>query len=154
MDEAHGPALRVWVDADACPVAVRDILCRAAERRGFALLLVANQALRVPRSRFVRAIQVASGFDEADARIVRDAAPGDIVITSDIPLAAQVIRKAGRVLTPRGERLTEDNISQRLSVRNLMDELRGSGVRTGGPPGFTARDRHAFASEFERMLSS
>ena len=145
--------MQIWVDADACPAAVKDILYRAAERVQVPLLLVANQTLRVPPSAFVSSVRVAAGFDAADRHIIEQATAGDIVITSDIPLAAAVLRNGARVLTPRGERLDEENIAERLVVRDLMDELRGSGVTGGGPPPFTPRDRQAFANGLDRLLT-
>ncbi len=145
--------MQIWVDADACPVAVKEILYRAAQRVRVPLLLVANQPLKVPRSEFVRTVQVAAGFDVADSHIENNVASGDIVITSDIPLAAAAIERGAHVLTPRGEQLTTDNISERLVVRDLMDELRGTGVVTGGPSAFTPRDRQTFANALDRLLA-
>ncbi len=150
--EAVDP-MQIWIDADACPVAIKQILYRAAERVGVPLLLVANQPLKVPPSAFVRSVQVASGFDVADRYIADHVAAGDILVTADIPLAAEVIAKGGRVVTPRGERLTPENIGERLTVRDLMDELRGSGVVTGGPPAFGARDKQTFANALDRLLA-
>jgi uncharacterized protein YaiI (UPF0178 family) len=144
---------QIWVDADACPNVIKDILFRAAERVAMPLTLVANQSLQVPRSRYVRAVQVTAGFDVADNYIVQHAQPGDLVITADIPLAAEVIAKGCRALNPRGELYTEDNIRQRLNMRDFMDTLRGSGVDTGGPPAFSQSDRMAFANELDRFLA-
>lgn len=144
---------QIWVDADACPNVIKDILFRAAERVAMPLTLVANQSLQVPRSRYVRAVQVTAGFDVADNYIVQHAQPGDLVITADIPLAAEVIAKGCRALDPRGELYTEDNIRQRLNMRDFMDTLRGSGVDTGGPPAFSQSDRMAFANELDRFLA-
>lgn len=143
---------QIWVDADACPVAIKEILFRAAEREQVAVTLVANQYLRTPPSRFIRAVQVAGGFDVADNEIARRVVAGDLVVTQDIPLAAQAIEKGALALHPRGELYTPDTIAQRLSMRNFMDELRGSGVDTGGPAAFHARDRQAFANQLDRWL--
>ena len=144
--------MNIWVDADACPSAVKDILFRAAQRVGIQLTLVANRPLRIPPSPFIRALQVPSGFDVADARIAELAGEGDLVVTADIPLAAQVVEKGAIALNPRGERYSRDNIRERLSLRNFMDEMRGSGVQTGGPPAFSQADRQAFARELDRLL--
>jgi uncharacterized protein YaiI (UPF0178 family) len=145
--------MQIWVDADACPVAVKDILYRVAERLSLQVTLVANQLMRVPPSRFVRAVQVPSGADVADAEIVRLLAPGDLVITGDIPLAADVLAKGGFALNPRGEFYTNDNIAQMLTMRAFMDELRGSGVDTGGPAAFSQSDRKQFANALDRHLN-
>ncbi len=145
--------MRIWVDADACPNPVKEILFRVAERRHIPVVLVANQLLRVPRSRWIQAIQVSPGFDVADSRIVHEARPGDLVITADIPLAAAVLEQGVHALNPRGERYTRDNIRERLVMRDLMDELRGSGVMTGGPPPLSQRDRKAFADALDRLLA-
>lgn len=144
---------QIWVDADACPNVIKDILFRAAERVAMPLTLVANQSLQVPRSRYVRAVQVTAGFDVADNYIVQHAQTGDLVITADIPLAAEVIAKGCLALNPRGELYTADNIRQRLNMRDFMDTLRGSGVDTGGPPAFSQSDRMAFANELDRFLA-
>jgi uncharacterized protein YaiI (UPF0178 family) len=143
---------QIWVDADACPAPVKEILFRAAERAQVQVTLVANQALRTPPSRWVRSIQVAGGFDVADNEIVRRLNAGDLVVTQDIPLAAQAIDKGALALHPRGELYTRETIAQRLSMRNFMDELRGAGVDTGGPAAFHARDRQAFANALDRWL--
>ncbi|MHB1098573.1 MAG: YaiI/YqxD family protein [Burkholderiales bacterium] len=145
--------MNIWVDADACPSAVKDILFRAAQRVRIQLTLVANRPLRIPPSPFIRAVQVPSGFDVADARIAELAGEGDLVVTADIPLAAQVVEKGAIALNPRGERYNRDNIRECLSLRNFMDEMRGSGVQTGGPPSFSQADRQAFARELDRLLS-
>lgn len=145
--------MRIWVDADACPGVIREILFRAAERRRLALILVANQALRVPPSQYVSAVQVPKGFDVADNHIAESVAPGDLVITADIPLAAAVIDKGALALNPRGELYTKENIRQALDMRNFMDQLRGSGVDTGGPPTFSQGDRQAFANQIDRLLA-
>lgn len=145
--------MQIWVDADACPKVIKDILFRAAERRGIVLTLVANKPLRTPPSRYLRAIQVASGFDVADGKIVQELQAGDLVVTADIPLAADVIAKGGHVIDPRGEQYTEENIRERLSLRNFLDELRGSGVETGGPPPLSQSDRQAFANKLDSLLT-
>ncbi len=144
--------MQIWVDADACPGVIKDILFRAAERLRISLALVANQPVRTPRSRYIKAILVSSGFDVADQHIVEEVQTGDLVITADIPLAAAVIEKGGHALNPRGELYTQDNIRERLSLRNFVDELRGSGIVTGGPAPLNARDRKAFADELDRFL--
>lgn len=146
--------MQIWVDADACPKPVKEILYRAATRTGTALTLIANQLLSVPRSPHIRAVQVEKGFDVADNEIVRRVAAGDLVITADIPLAAEVIAKDGRVLTPRGETYDRHSIGAALTMRNFMDTLRSSGVETGGPAAFSASDQHAFARQLDRMLTS
>jgi uncharacterized protein YaiI (UPF0178 family) len=144
--------MRIWVDADACPNAIKDILFRAAERAQVPLTLVANQPVRTPPSRFIRTLQVPSGFDAADDRIVQLVEAGDLVVTADIPLAAGVIGKGGHALDPRGELYSADNIREKLAIRKLMDELRSSGVETGGPASFSAADRQAFAGKLDRLL--
>ena len=151
MNESAAP--QVWVDADACPGAVKEILFRAAERARVQVTLVANQWLRTPPSRFIRALQVQGGFDVADSEIVDKVQPGDLVVTQDIPLAARVLDKGGIAVNPRGERYTADNMAERLSMRNFMEELRGAGVQTGGPAAFHARDRQAFANQLDRWLA-
>ncbi|MGN2250989.1 YaiI/YqxD family protein [Frateuria sp. GZRe14] len=145
-------AAQIWVDADACPGPIKEILFRAAERAQVMVTLVANQMLRTPPTRWVRAIQVAGGFDVADNEIVQRLSSGDLVVTQDIPLAAQAIDKGALALHPRGELYTRETIAQRLSMRNFMDELRGAGVDTGGPATFHARDRQAFANQLDRWL--
>jgi len=146
-------AKKIWVDADACPKVIKEILFRAADRVGMPLILVANQPLQVPGSRYIRTIQVGAGFDVADNHIVPQAEAGDLVITADIPLAAEVITKGCLALNPRGELYTEDNIRQRLNMRDFMDTLRGSGVDTGGPASFSHADRQAFANQLDRLLA-
>lgn len=143
---------QIWVDADACPAAIKEVLFRAAEREQVQVTLVANQWLRTPASRFVRAIQVPGGFDVADNEIVDRVSAGDLVVTQDIPLAAAVIAKGALAVHPRGELYTPDTIAQRLSMRNFMDELRGAGVDTGGPAAFHARDKQNFANQLDRWL--
>lgn len=145
--------MHIWVDADACPAVIKDILFRAAERVKLPLTLVANKLLRVPPSPYIDALQVAGGFDVADNEIVHRLRPGDLVITADIPLAAAVIDKGGHALNPRGERYSRDNVREFLALRNFMDELRGSGVQTGGPAAFSHADRQAFANQLDRFLS-
>lgn len=144
---------RIWVDADACPNVIKDILFRAAERAQIPLALVANQWIRTPPSRFISSIQVAAGIDVADSEIVRRTGPHDLVVTADIPLAALILEKGALALNPRGELYTSDTIAQRLSMRNFMDELRGAGVNTGGPPALHARDRQAFANQLDRWIA-
>jgi uncharacterized protein YaiI (UPF0178 family) len=145
--------MKIWVDADACPAVIKDILFRAANRTGTRVTLVANQPLQVPSSEFIRTVQVSSGFDVADNEIVKRAAPGDLVITADIPLAAEVIAKGGFALNPRGELYTEDNVRARLNMRDFMDTLRASGINTGGPPAINQRDRQEFGNSLDRFLS-
>lgn len=145
--------MQIWVDADACPGAIKDILFRAAERERVQVTLVANKALRIPPSAYLRLTQVPPGFDVADKHIVELLTPGDLVITADIPLAAAAIDKNAHALNPRGELYTKDNIRERLSMRNFMDELRGSGVATGGPNALSQRDRQAFANSLDSFLA-
>ncbi len=145
--------MKIWVDADACPVVIKDILFKAAERTKVQLTLVANQQIHVPPSRFIKSIQVASGFDVADDEIVERVSAGDLVITSDIPLASDVIDKGALALSPRGEMYTRENIKARLNIRDFMDTMRGSGIDTGGPPAFNQNDRKAFADHLDRQLA-
>lgn len=145
--------MQIWVDADACPAVIKDILYRAAERAQITLTLVANQPLHTPRSPFIKTVQVAAGFDVADQRIAEQVQPGDLVITADIPLAADVIERGGHALNPRGEIYTKENIKERLALRNFMGELRNSGVATGGPPTLNQGDRRAFANQLDRFLT-
>lgn len=152
MNDAASNGPQIWVDADACPAVIKEILFRAAERAQIQITLVANQWLRTPPSRHVRALQVQGGYDVADDAIVERIRAGDLVVTQDIPLAARVLERGAAALNPRGERYTADNIAERLSMRNFMDELRGAGVQTGGPAVFHARDRQAFASQLDRWL--
>ena len=144
----------IWVDADACPKVIKEILYRVADRLRIQVILVANQYLQVPRSPHIRSIQVAAGFDVADNHIVHQAEAGDLIITADIPLAAEVISKGCLALNPRGDLYTEENIRQRLSMRDLMDTLRSSGIDTGGPPSFSQADRKAFANQLDRLLAT
>lgn len=146
--------MNIWVDADACPVVIKDILFRAANRTGTQLTLVANQPISVPASRFIKTIQVPRGFDVADNEIVRRVEAGDLVVTADIPLAAEVVGKGAHALNPRGELYTRENIRARLNMRDFMDTLRASGVNTGGPPALNQRDRQEFANSLDRFLAS
>src|SRR5256714_13375582 len=136
--------MHIWVDADACPAVIKDILYRAAERRKIPMTLVANKPLRTPPSPYIRALQVPRGIDVADSHIVRELAPGDLVVTADIPLAADVIARGAHALNPRGEFYTTETIAERLALRNYLDELRGTGVRTGGPDTLDPPDRKPF----------
>ncbi len=145
--------MNIWVDADACPSAIKDILFKAAQRTCVPLTLVANQPVRVPRSRLINSIQVSQGYDAADNEIVKRAVAGDLVITSDIPLAAEVIEMGCFALSPRGELYTADNVRARLNIRDFMDTLRASGVATGGPPALSQRDRQAFANHLDSLLA-
>ncbi|WP_018690971.1 YaiI/YqxD family protein [Algicola sagamiensis] len=145
--------MKIWVDADACPVVIKEILFRAAERTQTPLTLVANHALRTPPSKYIRSIQVMPGFDVADHEIVKRMEAGDLVITGDIPLASEVIDNDGEALNPRGERYTKENIKQRLNMRDFMDTLRSSGVETGGPSALSQRERKAFSDELDKLLS-
>jgi hypothetical protein len=145
--------MKIWVDADACPVVIKDILFRAAARTGVQVTLVANQRVSIPSSRFIRFIQVASGFDVADNEIVKRLEAGDLVITADIPLAAEVVAKDGFALNPRGELYTADNIRACLNMRDFMDTLRASGVDTGGPPALSQGNRKIFADNLDAFLT-
>jgi len=143
----------LWVDADACPAVIKDILYRAAERTRRPLVLVANQLLRHPPSPWIRAVQVAHGFDVADNYIAEQVAAGDLVVTADIPLAAAVIARQALALNPRGELYTKENVREALDMRNFMDSLRSSGVQTGGPAVFSQADRQSFANQLDRLLA-
>ncbi|MGB5670727.1 MAG: YaiI/YqxD family protein [Sedimenticolaceae bacterium] len=145
--------MTIWVDADACPRVIRDILFRAAERCAIPLTLVANQSIEIPRSRHIRMLQVSSGFDVADNEIALRIEPGDLLITADIPLAAEAVEKQAQVLSPRGERFTPDNIRERLNMRDFMDTMRSSGFTGGGPPPLSATDRQAFANGLDSYLA-
>ncbi len=145
--------MTIWVDADACPIVIKDILFRAANRAQVQVTLVANQWMRTPSSRYISSVQVPGGLDVADSEIVSRCEPGDLVITADIPLASLVVEKGAVALNPRGELYTVDSIAQRLSLRNFMDELRGAGVNTGGPATFHARDRQAFGNALDSWLA-
>ena len=145
--------MKIWVDADACPVVIKEILFRAAERTEIDVTLVANQPVQIPKSRYISFIQVGQGFDVADNEIVKRMTAGDLVITSDIPLAADVIEKEGTALSPRGELYTADNIRARLSMRDFMESLRSGGVDTGGPAAMGQGDRQTFANCLDRLLT-
>lgn len=145
--------MKIWVDADACPVAIKEILFRAATRAQIPMTLIANQMLRVPPSPWIKALQVPSGFDVADQRIVQEAGVGDLVVTADVPLAAQVVAKGAIVIDPRGELLDNNNIQERLTMRNFMEGLRSSGVETGGPAALSSSDKQAFANQLDRLLA-
>lgn len=145
--------MQIWVDADACPKVVKEILFRAAERKQVQVTLVANQYLATPPSPLIKAVQVEQGFDVADSYIVSKMAGGDLVVTQDIPLASEVIDKKGVAINPRGELYTPENIRQRLSMRDFMETLRSSGVDTGGPAAFSQTDRQTFANQLDRFLA-
>ena len=145
--------MKIWVDADACPAVIKEILFKAAERTEIQLILVANQPVRTPRSRYIRFTQVASGFDVADNEIIKRLEAGDLVITGDIPLAADVIEKGALALNPRGELYSTENIRARLNIRDFMDTLRGSGINTGGPPPLSRQDRKSFADHLDKLLT-
>jgi uncharacterized protein len=144
--------IQIWVDADACPNPIKEILFRAAKRVEILTTFVANQEVQISASPYIKAVQVRSGLDVADQYIVEQLNPGDLVITADIPLAADAIAKGAVALNPRGEFYSEGNIRERLSLRNFMDELRSGGVDTGGPPAFNQRDRQNFANQLDRFL--
>jgi uncharacterized protein len=146
-------APQIWVDADACPGVIKEILFRAAERSKIHVTLIANQRLASHPSRYIRTLQVTKELDQADNEIVDRMRSGDLVVTQDIPLAARAIDKGGVAINPRGERYTADNIAERLSMRNFMEELRGAGVQTGGPSSFSLRDRQSFANQLDRWLT-
>ncbi|GJM09096.1 MAG: UPF0178 protein [Lysobacteraceae bacterium] len=145
--------MHIWVDADACPVVIKQILFKAAARTGLSLTLVANQAIATPPHKNIRSLQVAQGFDVADNEIVRRAQAGDLVITADIPLADEVVSKACHALSPRGELYTKENIKARLNIRDFMDTMRASGIDTGGPPPLNQSDRQAFANHLDRLIA-
>ena len=146
--------MRIWVDADACPGEIKELLFRAAKRTETRVTLVANQPLQTPRSEFIDSLQVPAGANVADRRIVELLEPGDLVITADIPLAADVVAGGGQALNPRGELYTDANVGERLAVRNMLDEMRGGGQITGGPANFNAKDRQTFANQLDRWLTS
>src|SRR5258706_12970893 len=146
--------MRIWVHADACPNVIKDLLFRAAERARVTLTLVANQPIRTPPSQYIKALQVPAGFDVADNKIVELAEAGDLVVTADIPLAASVIEKGGHALDPRGETYTRDNIKERLAMRKLMDELRSSGIDTGGAATFSNSDPQGFSNKLDRLFAA
>jgi uncharacterized protein len=145
--------MHIWVDADACPHVIKDLLYRAANRLKIALTLVANQPLRIPTAPYIHLLRVPAGFDGADQAIVQRVRAGDLVVTADIPLAAQVVAKGAHALNPRGQVYTPENIHEHLTMRHVMDELRQSGVQTGGPSPFSRRDRQAFANQLDRLLT-
>ena len=145
--------MQIWVDADACPNVIKEILFRAAERLQIPLILVANMVLQTPPSRYIRSMRVGAGFNVADNAIVKEMESGDLVITADIPLASEVIGQGGHALNPRGEFYSRENIEERLTMRNFMDELRGSGVNTGGPATLGQKDKQAFANQLDRFLA-
>lgn len=145
--------MHIWVDADACPAVIKEILFRAAERLQLPITLVANKPLRTPSSRYIRMVQVRRGLDVADNEIARRLEPGDLVITADIPLAADIIARGGHALNPRGEFYTSENVREHLSMRDFMEALRGSGVQTGGPDPLDQADRKRFADQLDRFTS-
>ena len=145
--------MQIWVDADACPKAIKEILFRAAERRAITTTLVANQFVQTPPSRYIQLLQVNAGFDVADNEIVQRVSAGDLVITGDIPLAHEVIGKGAHAINPRGERYTQDTIRERLTMRDFMETLRASGINTGGPTALNARDIKAFANQLDKFLA-
>ena len=145
--------MRIWVDADACPAVIKEILFRAAQRTGLRLTLVANHRLRIPPAGNIDFLLVPAGFDVADNEIIRQLSRGDLVITADIPLAAEVIDNGGQALNPRGELYTEDTIRERLNMRDFLETLRGVGIETGGPAALTNSDRKAFAGQLDKLLS-
>jgi len=145
--------VQIWIDADACPQVIKDILYRAADRAQVMTTLVANMPLRTPPSPFIKTVRVPKGFDVADHYIVQQLSPGDLVITADIPLAAEAIKRGAHALDPRGDRYSEDNVGERLAMRNLLQELRGTGEIIGGPPAFGSSDRQRFANQLDRFLT-
>ena len=145
--------MQVWVDADACPSEIKELLYRAAMRRKVKATLVANQQMRTPKSEYIDSIVVQAGMDVADRRIVALLEPGDLVVTADIPLAADVVARGEQALNPRGELYTDSNIGERLAVRNMLDDLRAGGQITGGPSNFNAKDKQAFANQLDRWLT-
>ena len=145
--------MQIWVDADACPQVIKDILYRAAERTQIVTTLVANMPLRTPPSAFIKTVRVPKGFDVADHYIVQQLSPGDLVITADIPLAAEAIKHGAHAIDPRGDLYSEDNVGERLAMRNLMQELRSTGDIIGGPPAFGSSDRQRFANQLDRFLT-
>ena len=146
--------MKIWVDADACPRAVKDILFRVAERAKISVIFVANQRIRLPESTFIELIQVGQGLDIADDEIANKCVAGDLIITADIPLAARVVEKGALALDPRGRLYDKTNIGQILDMRNFMDTLRGSGIETGGPAGFGQKERFKFANELDKFIAS
>lgn len=148
-----GYEMKIWVDADACPAVIKNILFKASQRTRLPLTLVANQSMHIPRLKWINLLQVAPGFDVADNEIVKRLEVGDLVITSDIPLAAQVLEKGGHALSPRGELYSSDSIKGCLHMREFKESLRAGGIDTGGPPPLTAKNRSAFASYLEKFIS-
>ncbi len=144
--------MKIWVDADACPVVVKEILFKAAERKKIEVVLVANRLIKVPTSKYIQSIRVAAGFDVADNEIVKRMAQGDLVVTADIPLAAEVVEKSGVALNPRGELYTKEDIKSRLNMRDFMETLRDSGIETGGPAPLSQKDRQKFANNLDKIL--
>ena len=153
MNTKTMPLNTIWVDADACPIVIKDILFRAAERTKIQTTLVANQAIRIPPSAYISFLRVTQGYDEADNEIVKRLQAGDLVITADIPLAADVIEKEGIALNPRGELYTKENIKDRLNMRDFMETMRASGIQTGGPAPLNKSDRQAFANQLDKLLA-
>lgn len=145
--------MKIWVDADACPVVIKDILFKAADKRAISTTFLANHSIRVPPSRFINFMQVSSGFDVADDEIVKRVSQGDLVITSDIPLASDAISKGALALSPRGELFTIENIKSRLNIRDFMDTMRASGVQTGGPAALNQQDRQSFANHLDKIIT-
>ncbi len=148
-----GSVMQIWIDGDACPVEIKELLYRAAVRVKVKLTLVANQTIRIPRSEFISLLTVPSGLNVADKQIVELLSPGDLVVTADIPLAAHVVQKGGIAIDPRGDVFTEANIGERITMRNLMDELRGSDLVMGGPAPYGPKDKQAFANQLDRILA-
>ncbi|MBU0484100.1 MAG: YaiI/YqxD family protein [Proteobacteria bacterium] len=146
--------MKIWVDGDACPVVIKEILYKAAERTGIELTLVANQQVRIPSSPLIKFLRVPSGQDVADNEIVKRLEAGDLVITADIPLAADVVEKGAHALNPRGELYCVDNIRDRLNIRDFMDSLRADGIETGGPPALSQTDRRSFANNLDKFLTN
>ncbi|QBH97956.1 YaiI/YqxD family protein [Limnobaculum zhutongyuii] len=144
--------MQIWVDADACPNVIKEVLFRAADRAQVMVTLVANQYIKTPPSPYIRSMQVAAGFDVADNEIVKRTEPGDLVITADIPLAAEVLEKGGAAINPRGERYSPATIREKLTMRDFMDTMRSSGIQTGGPSTLNQRDRQQFANELDKWL--
>jgi uncharacterized protein len=145
--------MKIWVDADACPVVIKEILFKAAKRTKVEVTLVANQTISIPSSSFIKFLLVPSGFDVADNEIVKLCDVGDLVITADIPLAAEIIEKGGHALNPRGEMYSANNIKARLTMRDFMDTMRSSGIHTGGPPALNKSDRQAFGNQLDKFLT-
>ncbi len=145
--------MKIWIDADACPKQIKELVYKVADRRQIMVTLVANRPLIHPKSRWICSVQVPAGADVADQEILRQMEEGDLVVTADIPLAAETIGRGGSALDPRGEFFSEENIRERLSVRNFLDDLRNSGVETGGPSAYTAKDKQKFANQLDRFLA-